>query len=45
MEIARGVTREELDSDRRTMYALAFALSMVGEEGAHLSPEFRNRHP
>ncbi len=44
-EIARGVKRGELDSDRRTLYAIAFALSMVGEEAAHLSSEFRAQRP
>lgn len=43
-ELAHGATREELDSDRRTLYAVAFALSMVGEEAAHLSADFRDSH-
>lgn len=43
VEIGQGVTREGLDSDRRTLYAVAFALSMVGEEAAQLSVEYRIR--
>jgi len=41
--IARDLTLERLEADRRTQLALSKALELVGEAAARLSPEFRNR--
>ena len=41
---AEGHTRESLDLDRRTQFALARALEIVGEAAGHVSDEFQARH-
>lgn len=39
------VTRESLESDRRTRSAIVRELEVIGEAAKHLSEEFRVRHP
>lgn len=44
-EIGRSVSREELASDKRTLYALDDALSRLGRYAGRVSREVRRAHP
>jgi uncharacterized protein with HEPN domain len=45
VEMARGKTRAQLDSDRQLNLALTRLLEIVGEAAARTSPEERSRYP
>jgi uncharacterized protein with HEPN domain len=45
IEMARGRTRADLDTDRQLNLALVRLLEIVGEAAARVSNETRERHP
>ena len=40
-----GSTRDDLDADRKTAYALAWCLCVIGEAAKHVPKEVRDRRP
>ena len=45
VELIRGHTRADLDSDRKLNLALVRLVEIVGEAATHVSDEGRTRHP
>jgi uncharacterized protein with HEPN domain len=45
MELSRGKTVAELDSDSETALALTRLLEILGEAAGRVTPEIRERHP
>ncbi|HNS19398.1 MAG TPA: DUF86 domain-containing protein [Sedimentisphaerales bacterium] len=45
MEMARGQTRGDLDTDRKLCLSLVHLLEIIGEAAKGVSPEFRRKHP
>lgn len=44
IELARGKTRDDFDSDRALALALTHLLQTIGEAARHASAEFRDQH-
>lgn len=40
-----GLTRQQFIADEKSVHAVAYALSIIGEASAHLPPELRARYP
>ena len=40
----KGVSREQLESDRKTVHAVSFGVAVLGEAAKRLSDQFRRRH-
>ena len=45
VQMIRGHTRTDLDSDRKLNLALVRLVEIIGEAATRVSPEVRNRHP
>ena len=44
-EFCSGMAEDEFSRDRRTMYAVQWALEIAGEAAKHVPPEVPARHP
>lgn len=40
-----GLTEEEFVADRRTVSAVAYQITIIGEASNHVPPEVRDQHP
>lgn len=45
VKLAEGKNREDLDNDRMLELALTRLIEIVGEAGAHISPQTQGKYP
>jgi len=45
VDMARGHSRQDLDTDEKLAFALTHLVDLIGEAASHVPPELRTEHP